>query len=290
ESTTKRIGHILSIVQKNGSLNINIQRILTFEKLPRKLQSNSRRERSRRGEVWMLDREIDNAIIITKLQAIIKHIKVTILYDNNIMEDILIVIREILYKHNNKWKLRNITYSYKHPSENDINEVYSLDKYIKISLKKQILRRNIKESILSDFKEQIELLLYNSRYLSVDLSRAPSFFKYASFFIEKNNNPIQCCLYVGDFISINFNEDEIFSIVHAIFGYKKNGYYFAFIIIDLFKYTKQIKLECPVYKLRTNNLRRIFSVSMVNITKAVHFVHNHKDDQCVGRNHYFAND
>ncbi|CAG8534127.1 8643_t:CDS:2, partial [Gigaspora margarita] len=72
ESTKKRIGCILAIVQKDSCFNINIQCILTFEELPKNLQSNSHKERS---------------------------------------------IREILYKHNNKWKIRNVIYSYKHPSE-----------------------------------------------------------------------------------------------------------------------------------------------------------------------------
>ncbi|CAG8713621.1 24183_t:CDS:2 [Dentiscutata erythropus] len=46
KESTKRIGRILSIVQKDGSIKINIQRALTFEELPINLQSNSRRERS----------------------------------------------------------------------------------------------------------------------------------------------------------------------------------------------------------------------------------------------------
>ncbi|CAG8805271.1 23068_t:CDS:1, partial [Dentiscutata erythropus] len=49
--STKRIGCILSIVQKDNSLKINIQHILIFEELPINLQSNSRRERSLDGEV-----------------------------------------------------------------------------------------------------------------------------------------------------------------------------------------------------------------------------------------------
>ncbi|CAG8564671.1 5502_t:CDS:2, partial [Cetraspora pellucida] len=72
ESTTKRIGRILSIVQKEGILKINIQRILTFKELPKSMQSKNRKERSIGGEVWMLDREMDNATVITELQAIIK--------------------------------------------------------------------------------------------------------------------------------------------------------------------------------------------------------------------------
>ncbi|CAG8525697.1 14091_t:CDS:2 [Dentiscutata erythropus] len=48
--STKRIGCILSIVQKDGSIKINIQRALTFEELPINLQSNNHKERSLNSE------------------------------------------------------------------------------------------------------------------------------------------------------------------------------------------------------------------------------------------------
>ncbi|CAG8768126.1 3520_t:CDS:2, partial [Racocetra fulgida] len=66
----------------------------------------------------MLDRNEENAIIIVELNKIVKHITVTILYnENDIDESSSIVIREILYKYQGHWKLRNIVYSYQHPSE-----------------------------------------------------------------------------------------------------------------------------------------------------------------------------
>ncbi|RIB14004.1 hypothetical protein C2G38_2040528 [Gigaspora rosea] len=102
QESTKRFGRILSIVQKDGSLYINIQRILTFEELPRNMQSNNHKERSIRVEVWMLDREVDNAIITIELQTVIRRIMITILYYNNINKPSSITIREILYKHNSK--------------------------------------------------------------------------------------------------------------------------------------------------------------------------------------------
>ena len=48
---------------------------------------------------------------------IVKHITVTILYDDNATNCNTIKIREILYKHNGHWKLRDAKYSYQHPSE-----------------------------------------------------------------------------------------------------------------------------------------------------------------------------
>jgi hypothetical protein len=117
ESGSKRLGHILAIVQQDYQLKIKIQRILRFKELPGNLQSNNRRQRSEEGEIWLLDREVDNAIMIVEPQAIIKRILIFILYDNVINDPNSIKIREILYKHNGHWKLRDVKYSYQHPSE-----------------------------------------------------------------------------------------------------------------------------------------------------------------------------
>ena len=113
-----RIGRILAIVEIDGELKVTMQRVLTIDELPNNLQSNNRKERSS-NEVWLLDRTMENAIITVELQAIIKPVIIVILYDedNTVVESSSTVIREILYKYQGHWKLRNVTYSYKHPSE-----------------------------------------------------------------------------------------------------------------------------------------------------------------------------
>ncbi|GBB87224.1 hypothetical protein RclHR1_13670005 [Rhizophagus clarus] len=116
ESAT-RIGRILAIVRSSGILKIKIQRTLVFNKLPNNLQSNNRRERTHGREVWLLDQNVENATIITDLQTIVRHITITILYENNTNEYSSIIIRKILYKYHGRWKLRNVAYSYQHPSE-----------------------------------------------------------------------------------------------------------------------------------------------------------------------------
>ena len=82
------------------------------------MQSNNRRKRSH-IEVWLLDREIENAVITIELQEIIKHVIINILYDNDTINELSssIFIQEILYKYQDRWKLRSISYSYRHPSE-----------------------------------------------------------------------------------------------------------------------------------------------------------------------------
>ena len=113
----KRFGRILAIIQQDDRLKIKIQRILTYDELPRNLQSNDRKQRSQEGEVWFIDREMDNTIVNVELQAIVKCVTIDILYDNIVSNSNSIKIREILYKHNGHWKLRDVKYSYKHPSE-----------------------------------------------------------------------------------------------------------------------------------------------------------------------------
>ncbi len=50
--------------------------------------------------MWLLDQEIENAIIIIKLQKIVKLITIIILYNDNIINIFFsIFIYEILYKY-----------------------------------------------------------------------------------------------------------------------------------------------------------------------------------------------
>ena len=112
----RRFGRILAIVQQNSRLKMKIQRILRYEELPRNLQSNNRKKRSEEREVWFMDREMNDAIEDVELQSVVRHVLISILYDNNINCH-SIKIREILYKYNGHWKLRDVKFSYKHPSE-----------------------------------------------------------------------------------------------------------------------------------------------------------------------------
>lgn len=92
----KRLGRVLAIVQQDNRMKIKIQRIYTFEELPRNLQSNSRRQRSLQGEVWFLDQEMDDAIVIAELQAIAKRLLISILYENDANDPNPIKIRDSL--------------------------------------------------------------------------------------------------------------------------------------------------------------------------------------------------
>ncbi|PKY58438.1 hypothetical protein RhiirA4_480345 [Rhizophagus irregularis] len=117
KETVSKIGRILAIVEMHGELKIIIQHILRFDELPKNLQSNDHRKRSH-IEVWLLDQEIENAVITIELQKIIKHITITILYNDDAINKLSsIIIQEILYKYQGHLKLKSIMYSYHHPSE-----------------------------------------------------------------------------------------------------------------------------------------------------------------------------
>ncbi|GBC42881.2 hypothetical protein GLOIN_2v1774533 [Rhizophagus irregularis DAOM 181602=DAOM 197198] len=85
--------------------------------LPGNLQSNNRKQRSQEGELWFMDREMDDAIMNVESQAIVNQLNISILYDNVANDPHSYKIREILYKHNGHWKIRHVKYSYQHPSE-----------------------------------------------------------------------------------------------------------------------------------------------------------------------------
>ncbi len=51
------------------------------------------------------------------MQTIVKRLSIFIFYDDVVDDLNLIKIREIFYKYNGYWKIRNVTYSYQHPSK-----------------------------------------------------------------------------------------------------------------------------------------------------------------------------
>ncbi|GBC04680.1 hypothetical protein RclHR1_05800007 [Rhizophagus clarus] len=115
--SSNRISRILAIVEVDDRLKVIIQRTPKFIELLGNLQSNGRKERCA-NEIWLLDRNMNNALVDIELQSIIRRVTITILYTENIINDHLsVVIRKILYKHRGHWKIKNVAYSYRHPSE-----------------------------------------------------------------------------------------------------------------------------------------------------------------------------
>ncbi|CAG8749483.1 20966_t:CDS:2, partial [Rhizophagus irregularis] len=329
ESNERRFGRVLAIIQQDNRLKIKIQRILRYEELPKNLQSNSRKERSREGEVWFFDREMDNAIAIVELQAIVKLVLISILYDNHFKQSEIekFQMRMDVSRSNLAIKLwvkcwilvsKTMAMVFKSSfTEEDYaelrkcldnerkllsqrmmsdwfiikGEVNIEDDADEVYLKKRIVRRHVDASLLLNFQAELALAYEDLEDYSMNQNSSPVFFEYARFYIKENDDIVQCRLHVGDIVTINTEEfGGSFAVIRAIFYHQKNNFRFTFIIIDWFEDMNRTKLGCPVYRLQTaNNWRRIFSISLVNAVNTVHFVHDCKDGECAGGNHDFRN-
>ncbi|RGB26577.1 hypothetical protein C1646_770273 [Rhizophagus diaphanus] len=93
--TRNNFGQILAIVDADGKLKVLVQRIIQFAELPTNLQSRNRRERSY-NEVWLLDREMENAIII-ELQKIVRLATIVILYNEDNINNITSIFIHLYY-------------------------------------------------------------------------------------------------------------------------------------------------------------------------------------------------
>ncbi|CAB4381734.1 unnamed protein product [Rhizophagus irregularis] len=111
DNNRRKLGRLLAILYGNDSYKLKIQRILTYNELPTNFKSNSRSRSYEQGEFWLLDRNENNAVILIEPQDVIKRVNIS--QDPNADGH----INEILYKHNNCWKLRSVSLEYKHPSE-----------------------------------------------------------------------------------------------------------------------------------------------------------------------------
>ena len=111
EVTRRKLGRILAIVLEDNIRKLKIQRVLTFNELPKNLRNKTRQQQFNNGALWLLDRNEHDAVILLDPQDVVQSI--TIGQSDNSNGRIV----EILYKHNNYWKLRLASLDYKHPSE-----------------------------------------------------------------------------------------------------------------------------------------------------------------------------
>jgi hypothetical protein len=115
ENNNRRFGRIRSIVSVNEELRIKIQRICTYDELPNNFHCNTRLTTSG-FQLWLIDQHLEEGSIIANINEIIRKIDIIIVRDSTIITDSLF-IKEILYKNNNHWKLRDATLDYMHPCE-----------------------------------------------------------------------------------------------------------------------------------------------------------------------------
>lgn len=113
-------------------------------------------------------------------------------------------------------------------------------------------------------------------------------YELASFLVEDNGINTRYCLHIGEVVSIiSVENNESFAILRSIFSHEINDQCFAFIVIDRFELTSQVKLECPVYRLR--DTQSIRPISEVNTNGIAHFIHC-CNNECISGSHEFGND
>ena len=95
-------------------IQIKLQRIYTYNELPNHFYSNARLV-TKESQLWLVDQYLEEGCIIVNTNKIIQKINVTIVRNSNITNGLY--IKEILYKTNGHWKLRNVNLDYMHPSE-----------------------------------------------------------------------------------------------------------------------------------------------------------------------------
>ncbi|PKB96947.1 hypothetical protein RhiirA5_385000 [Rhizophagus irregularis] len=114
ENGSQRFGRIRSIILVDGELQIKLQRIYTYNELPNYFHCNARSITSE-SQLWLVDQYLEEGSIIIYTYEIIRKVDITIVRESNIIDKIF--IKEILYKNNGHWKLRNVNLDYMHPCE-----------------------------------------------------------------------------------------------------------------------------------------------------------------------------
>jgi len=111
----RQLGRLRAILKNanDDQYRLRIQKVVDYENLPGNLKGKSRQERSVAGEVWLQDEPFQ---IITA-SKILEKATVMIEYQHQYIPETALRITEILYKHQNHWRIRSATLSYQHPSD-----------------------------------------------------------------------------------------------------------------------------------------------------------------------------
>src|SRR3954452_2341109 len=117
ENNSRRIGRIRSIISVNEEIKIKIQRIYIYNELPHQFYSNTCLA-TKESQLWLVDQYLEEGSIIININKIFQKINIIIVRDSNITNGLY--IKEILYKNNGHWKLRDVMLDYMHPCEYSI--------------------------------------------------------------------------------------------------------------------------------------------------------------------------
>jgi len=101
------------LVNNQNQYQLKIQKVLMYADLPDIFKSDRRYQKSSNGELWLQDEPFQ---IVTTSQIFGKAI-IMIAYQHQQISERSLYINEIVYKHQNNWKIRDARLSYQHPSD-----------------------------------------------------------------------------------------------------------------------------------------------------------------------------
>jgi hypothetical protein len=107
-----------SIISVDNELRIKVQRIYIYNELPRNFRCNDRFT-AQESQLWLVDQYLEEGSIIIGTDEVIRKINIRIIRDTSNTTNTTngLYIKEILYKNNGHWKLRDVKLDYMHPSE-----------------------------------------------------------------------------------------------------------------------------------------------------------------------------
>ena len=109
----KKLGRLRAILKNDEHYKLRVQKILNYNDLPGNLKELSRQRRSITGEVWLQD----EPFLTIMASQILEKVAIMMTFQHqNIPKDSL-RISEIIYKCNDHWCVRDIKFSYLHPSD-----------------------------------------------------------------------------------------------------------------------------------------------------------------------------
>ncbi|PKK56080.1 hypothetical protein RhiirC2_800797, partial [Rhizophagus irregularis] len=107
-----RIGRIIAIVSTPNGTKLKIQLLYYGTELPGNFTSSLRIKRAQNGELWLSE-----ISVLIDLQNVIGPVDVWLRDTPKLSDNYQFCIREILYSHEGRWKIRDIKLRNQHPSE-----------------------------------------------------------------------------------------------------------------------------------------------------------------------------
>lgn len=110
----RQLGRLRAILKNtNNEYRLRIQKVVDYDNLPGIFKGRVRQERSVAGEVWLQDESYQ----MIAISQILEKATVMIAYQHRYIPETALRITEIIYKCQNRWHIRDVIFSYQHPSD-----------------------------------------------------------------------------------------------------------------------------------------------------------------------------